>query len=162
MQEDTPRNWRDELTNLLELDYGLLDDLVSRGLIEYEEQVYELEASASFLVQKSHALDWLGKNTTNHHLFLKALESTGQSHVACFLRQNGCEYSIESIFFCFRYRFVVWFVSFCVLLEQCSAIFTLYGFRKFVCQSVSHIREIEIYKSTIHYNDSLFGSIFCK
>ena len=38
------RDWKAEFEHLIELNHGLLDDLLSGGLIEYDDQVEDLEA----------------------------------------------------------------------------------------------------------------------
>ena len=84
------KKWNIELEHLLELNHGLLDDLMSGGLIEYEDQVGDLEAKSSFLVQRGCLLDiMVEKSPTDIPQFLEALRTTGQEHVANFITQNG-------------------------------------------------------------------------
>ena len=90
--ESDSRKWTEELQRLVELNHGLLDDLVSRSLIEFEDQVEDLETKSSFLVQRSRLLDLMVKQSpTNIPQFLDALRSTGQEHVASFITRNGCK-----------------------------------------------------------------------
>jgi Caspase recruitment domain len=88
--EIVSKNWMDELENLLELNHPLLDDLMSGGLLEHEDQVGDLEAKSSFLVQRGRLLDLMVKQSPTYipH-FLEALRTTGQEHVANFITRNG-------------------------------------------------------------------------
>ena len=86
------RNWKVELDELLERNHRLLDDLMSEGLIEYEDRVEDFEAKSSFLVQRGRLLDLMVKQSaTDIPEFLDALRTTGQEHVANFITQNGCK-----------------------------------------------------------------------
>ena len=90
MPKSASRNWKDELENLLELNHGLLDDLLYRGLLEYEDQVEDQETKSSFLVQRGRLLNLMVKQSpTDLTQFLEALRTTGQEHVANFITQNG-------------------------------------------------------------------------
>ena len=99
MTKSSQRNWKVELFEMLELNHRLLDDLMYRGLIEYEDQVDDLEAKSPSLVQRGRLLDLVVKPSPPDKpsywpipQFLEALKTTGQEHVANFITQNGCKY----------------------------------------------------------------------
>ena len=99
MTESDQRNWKVELSELLELNHRLLDDLISGGILEYENQVDDLEAQSSFLVQRGCLLDLVVKPSPPGRPiywpvpeFLEALRTTGQEHVANFITRNGCKF----------------------------------------------------------------------
>jgi Caspase recruitment domain len=94
MMKTARHNWKVELKHSLELNYGLLDDLVSGGLIKYEDQVETFDVKSSSLVQRGRVLDVLVKKwpACQQH-FLEALKTSGQEHVAHYLIRNGCKLS---------------------------------------------------------------------
>ena len=90
--ENVSRNWKAELEDLLDINYRLFDDLMSRGLIEFGDPVEDLEAQSSFLVQRGRLLDHLvNKLPTDVTQFLDALRTTGQEHVANYIKRKGCK-----------------------------------------------------------------------
>jgi Caspase recruitment domain len=90
--ESPSRNWIEELIHLIDFNHGFLDDLMSRNMLEYEDQVDDLEAKSSSLVQRGRLLDLMVKRSpTDTPQFLEALRSTGQEHVANFITRNGCK-----------------------------------------------------------------------
>ena len=78
---------------MIELEYGLLDDLVSRGVVDLEE-VKVIESNPADLARRKHLLDViLGKGLTQYQSELvQALERTRQRHVGLFIEQNGRKY----------------------------------------------------------------------
>jgi hypothetical protein len=93
-RENVPRNWKVEL----EVNHPLVDDLMSRGLLEYEDCVDDLEAKSPSSVQRGRLLDLVVKPSPRDRPsdwpipeILEALQSTGQEHVANFITRNGCK-----------------------------------------------------------------------
>jgi hypothetical protein len=96
MTESDHRNWKIELNEVLELSHRLLDDLIYGGLMEYEDQVDDLEAKSPSVVQRGRLLDLMINPSPRDRpsdwpitQFLEALRTTGQEHVANFITQNG-------------------------------------------------------------------------
>ena len=94
--ESVRRNWKVEL----EVNHTLVDDLMSGGLLEYEDCVDDLEGKDTSSVQRGRLLDLVVKPSPPGRPsdwpipeFLEALRTTGQEHVANFITQNGCKYT---------------------------------------------------------------------
>ena len=79
-------DWRRQLVDIIELDFGLLDELSSEEVLT-ESQVVEVR----FLWKtgsRDEAIDKL-LNIDDVNKLLECLESTGQKHVANFVRYHG-------------------------------------------------------------------------
>ena len=83
----------EELIHLIDFNHGLLDNLISRDMLEYKYRVEDLEAKSSIEDQRDRLLDLMEQSPTGIPQFLEALRTTGQEHVANFITRNGCEYS---------------------------------------------------------------------
>ena len=94
--DNVPRDWKTELEHLIELNNGLLDDLLSGGLMEYEDHVEDLEAKSTIVVQRDRLIDLMvSKSPDDIPPFLEALRKTNQEHVANFITQKGRKYLIN-------------------------------------------------------------------
>ena len=97
--ERTSRNWMEELIHLIDFNHGLLDDLISKGMVDYEDHVDTFKAKSPSSVQRGRLLDLMVKQSPSIiPQFLEALQTTGQEHVANFITRNGCEYSYIYLF----------------------------------------------------------------
>ena len=95
MSENVSRDWKAEFEHLIELNHGFLDDLLSEGLIEYEDHVEDLEAKSTIVVQRERLINLMvNKSPDDISPFLEALRTTNQEHVANFITQKGCKYLI--------------------------------------------------------------------
>jgi len=75
------------LTNIVEPDFGLLDELLQLEVLTRPE-LADVRSERTVYRRTAAFLDLL----TSHdqcHKFLKALERTGQQHIVNFVRQNG-------------------------------------------------------------------------
>ena len=89
--EVASRNWREELIHLIDFNHGLLEDLISWGLLEYKYRVEDLKAKSSIEDQRDRLLDLMVEQSPSYiPEFLEALRTTGQEHVANFITRNGC------------------------------------------------------------------------
>ena len=79
-------DWRRQLVDIIELDFGLLDELSSReALEEWEvEEVRSLWKAGS----RAQAIDKL-LNINDANKLLECLECTGQKHLANIVRYHG-------------------------------------------------------------------------
>ena len=73
----------------IELEYGLLDDLVSRGVIKLEE-VKVIESNPADLARQNRLFDVMIENQL---VLVAALKRARQRHVAVFIEQGGRKYS---------------------------------------------------------------------
>ena len=90
------RNWKAEFEHLIELNHGFLDDLLSGGLIEYDDQVEDLEAKSTIAVQRGRLIGLMvNKSLDDISPFLEALRTTNQEHVANLITQKGRKYLIN-------------------------------------------------------------------
>ncbi len=88
--EGASRNWMEELIHLIDFNHGLLEDLISWGLLEYKYRVEDLKAKSSIEDQRDRLLDRIEQSPSYIPEFLEALRTTGQEHVANFITRNGC------------------------------------------------------------------------
>ncbi len=94
--ENVSRDWKAELEHLIDLNHGLLDDLMSGGLMEYEDHFEDLEAKSTIVVQRGRLIDLMvNKSPDDISPFLEALRSTNQEHVANFISRKGRKYFID-------------------------------------------------------------------
>jgi hypothetical protein len=92
------RRWNWELDLTMELEYGLLDDLVSRGLMNPKD-VRVIECNKPELKRQNRVLDVIvNKMATKRQLyprFVGALRRTRQEHVGLFVERKGRKYSLN-------------------------------------------------------------------
>jgi hypothetical protein len=89
------KNNKKELKEILELQYGLLDQLVSQGTCDLEQvKIIEYEESAIKHRKKlvDDLVDKLTSNTSQREQILKLLRKNNQHHVAEFIEHEGCKY----------------------------------------------------------------------
>ena len=78
-----------KLVRLIELDYGLLDALLSKGILN-EIQIADIEARVNIYEKNNQLLQsFKDKSDEVCQQFLNALKSTGQHHVANFIQCDG-------------------------------------------------------------------------
>ena len=93
-------NWKDRLADIIEPDFGLLDELLRRKLLtrrEYDD--IRSERRAAYRSSKT-VLDLLTSEEQCVE-FLNALQRTGQQHVMNFIAQNGGQ-KVNLEITCFR------------------------------------------------------------
>jgi Caspase recruitment domain len=89
----------EELIHLIDFNHGLLDDLMSREMLEHEYRVEDLKAKSSIFDQRDRLLDFMvKKSATDIPKFLYALQTTGQEHVANFIKNIGRKYNSNILF----------------------------------------------------------------
>ena len=77
------------LKTLIELEYGLQDELVSNQVIDIEV-LKGFEIDTTCLKQRERLLDTLlFKLSIDRHQFIKCLISSDQRHLAMFIQYNG-------------------------------------------------------------------------
>jgi len=83
---------KSDLANIVEPDFGLLDHLLSLDVLT-PRQLAAVRSERTAYERNDAVLDLM--NTENQCAeFVKALQRTGQQHVANFVTQNGGQYSI--------------------------------------------------------------------
>jgi hypothetical protein len=91
------KNKNKELMKTLELQYGLLDQLLSQGTCDLEDvQVIE-DAESSMLHRKSivkELVEKLKSSTSHREQILELLKTNSQHHVAEFIEHEGRKYRL--------------------------------------------------------------------
>ena len=86
------RNLKDRLPDLIEPDYGLLDNLLSLEVLT-RRQYEDIRSEKGAAYKRSEAvLDLLASEDASEdqcRKFLIALRKTGQQHIVNFIEQNG-------------------------------------------------------------------------
>ena len=94
-------NLRKELEDMVEVEYGLLVQLLSRKVLDLRHYNRAREKTPSG--QLACILDLLTEknedSVKNGPLFLESLKATNQEHVANYIEHNGREYSVVIIVF---------------------------------------------------------------
>lgn len=89
-------NLRNDLESLIEFRHGLLDTLLDMELLVVQE-IEAIQSRQEPNEQISLLLDYVvGMPQYQQEQFLVALENTRQSHVAAYIRANGCWPSADS------------------------------------------------------------------
>ena len=79
---------KSNLANFIEPDFGLLDQLLSLGVLT-RRQLAKVRSGDKTVYERNDALLDLLVSEDQCSKFLKALQRTGQQHVANFITQNG-------------------------------------------------------------------------
>jgi N-methylhydantoinase B/oxoprolinase/acetone carboxylase alpha subunit len=79
-----------QLQHIIDPDYGLLDQLISRRVLKFQE-VEEIRAQLTASRRSRQLLDHITEKSDNEkvHQFLEALTQTDQQHVVNAIRHNG-------------------------------------------------------------------------
>jgi hypothetical protein len=86
-------NLRDSLKDIVEPDFGLLDHLLSLGVLTSNE-LREIESYTTTYRRNARLLEYLvTKSTEQCFHFIAALKSTNQTHVVNYILQNGGQFS---------------------------------------------------------------------
>ena len=97
---DRIRRHMSKLVRFIELDYGLLNELVSKGILS-EMKIADVEAGVNVYEKNNRLLQsFKDKSDEVCQKFLTALKSTGQHHVANFIEFDGGQYNflVDSAF----------------------------------------------------------------
>ena len=93
-----------ELRKIIELQYGLLDQLVSQGTCDLEQVKVIEDTETSTLQRKKIVKELVEKLTSNpadrKHI-LELLKRNNQRHVAAFIEHEGRKYRLVTEMFCF-------------------------------------------------------------
>ena len=76
-----------KLVRFIEVDYGLLDELLSKGILN-EIQIADVESGVNIFEKINRLLHYF-KDESDEAQFLNALKTTGQHHVANFIEYDG-------------------------------------------------------------------------
>ncbi len=90
------KNKKRKLKNIIELEYGFLDQLVSQGSCDLE-QVNAIENTESSTLHRKNIVRKLAEkfvsSPEDRKKILDLLKKHKQNHVAVFIEQEGCKYS---------------------------------------------------------------------
>ena len=82
-----------KLVRFIEVDYGLLDELLSKGILD-EIQIADVEGGVNIYEKKNRLIQYFkDKSDEVCQQFLDALKSTGQHHVANYIEHDGGQYN---------------------------------------------------------------------
>jgi hypothetical protein len=102
--KDAMKHWKSVLGKKIELQYGLLDDLVSKGVCDLE-QVKAIEDTEFSRLYREKIVKKLAEilNSDNAHReqILKLLKMNNQHHVAEFIEHEGRKYRSVTGILCF-------------------------------------------------------------
>jgi hypothetical protein len=81
---------------MIEPDYGLLDELISKKVLSFDES-QTIDGSSNLIEKNTKLLQLLikRKNQQQEELFLEALIKTKQEHVSKWIKQNGGIFAIN-------------------------------------------------------------------
>jgi hypothetical protein len=84
------RTWREELKTFVDVEHGLLDQLVSHDVLT-DDQVDLIQSKETHGKQVGQLLDEIIQISSDQVIhFFQALDNTQQTHVSNFIRSNGC------------------------------------------------------------------------
>ena len=97
------KNKKRDLKKILELRYGLLDQMVTQGMFDLED-VKVIEGAESAIVHRKKSVDDLVKkltsSTSHREHILKLLKMSSQHHVTESIEHKGCKYcSVTNIIY---------------------------------------------------------------
>ena len=96
--KDVVKHKQRQLVQIIQLHYGLLDQLVSQGTCDLEDIKVIEYTEASILHRKHIITEMLEKLTSNpaqRKQILDILRIHKQRHVAEFIEHKGCEYIVQ-------------------------------------------------------------------
>jgi polyhydroxyalkanoate synthesis regulator phasin len=93
--KDVVKRWKNELRKIVELLYGLIDELVSKGVCD-PENVKAIEDTGSSVEHRKKLVDGMVKklntNPAQRKQILDILTRNNQHHVTAFIERKGCKY----------------------------------------------------------------------